>query len=57
MPRSNSGRFVIDIDPGYKKSLYRELDMQGLTLRERFIRESEKFVKDSQDITKRNSLF
>lgn len=37
MPRGESGRVVVEIDPAKKYSLYERLDSEGITLKEWFL--------------------
>lgn len=37
MPRGDSGRIVLEIDPSQKRRLYAILDHKGITLREWFL--------------------
>jgi len=46
MPKSDSGRLVIDIEPALKTRLYSALDQTGSTLKEWFLKSAEKFADE-----------
>ena len=48
MPRGQSGRVVIEMDPDFKRQVYVSLAREGLTLREWFIREASAFIGNSE---------
>lgn len=48
MPKGDSGRVVIDIEPGLKRRLYSVLAMEDSTLKEWFIAQAEQFIRESQ---------
>ena len=47
MSIGSSGRIVIEIDPDLKRGLYSNLTAQGLTLKEWFVLQAEKFISNS----------
>lgn len=46
MPRGNSGRIVIEVDPAMKRELYATLERDGLTLKEWFVRSARNYMAD-----------
>lgn len=46
MAKGNSGRIVIDVDPVFKRDLYGALDRAGLTMREWFLRNAERYMSE-----------
>jgi hypothetical protein len=46
MARGNSGRIVLEVDPDFKRELYDALDKDGLTLREWFLTEVNRYLKE-----------
>ena len=46
MARGNSGRIIIEIDPSFKQELYDVLQKENLTLKDWFLRNAEKYLKD-----------
>lgn len=47
MSVGNSGRIVIEIDPVFKQILYAQLDREGITLKEWFLRNASTYVEQS----------
>jgi hypothetical protein len=47
MPVGRSGRIVVEVDTGLKRTLYAELAREGSTLKEWFTREAERYVRAS----------
>ena len=47
MSVGNSGRIVIEVDPSLKRELYAALSLEGLTLKDWFIRQAGVFVSAS----------
>jgi hypothetical protein len=47
MPRSDSGRVVIQIEPEIKKRLYAALALSGSTLKDWFIKSAARFCDES----------
>lgn len=41
MPRGDSGRIVLEIDPSTKRRLYAALDIEGITLKDWFLQQVE----------------
>lgn len=48
MPAGPSGRVVVEIDPALKKELYRNLAIEGLTLKDWFIQSAEEYLQRTQ---------
>lgn len=46
LPKAESGRVVVDIDPALKRRLYSVLAMESSTLKEWFIRSAEHYIKE-----------
>ncbi|WP_421195642.1 hypothetical protein [Aeromonas jandaei] len=46
MPKSESGRLVLEIDPDLKRKLYAVLALEQKTLKEWFIESSSSYVKE-----------
>ena len=46
MARGSSGRIIIEVDPGFKQELYDVLQKENLTLKEWFLNNAEKYLKD-----------
>jgi hypothetical protein len=53
MPRSDSGRIVIDLDPEFKKELYSALQEDDCSLKTWFVERATDYVEDK----KQPSLF
>lgn len=51
MPKSDSGRIVIEIEPTLKRRLYSALAMEGLTLKGWFIQCANRHVEDEAEQT------
>jgi len=47
MPAGPSGRVVVEIDPALKKELYRNLTIEGLTLKDWFIQSAEEYLQQT----------
>lgn len=47
MPRGESGRIVLEIDPEEKRQLYASLDAEGITLKEWFLRQLRARLEDA----------
>lgn len=46
MAKGMSGRVVIELDPDLKKDLYASLDQKGLTLKDWFIQNANRYVAE-----------
>ena len=46
MAKGDSGRLVIEIDPGLKRELYATLDQEGLTLKSWLVRRANEYVAE-----------
>jgi hypothetical protein len=46
MAKGVSGRVVIELDPDLKKDLYASLDQKGLTLKDWFIQNANRYVAE-----------
>ena len=53
MPKANSGRIVVDVDPDLKRRLYSVLAMDNSTLKDWFIRSAEKYIDKKHKPTPR----
>lgn len=51
MPRGDSGRIVLEIDPSVKRKLYELLDTQGITLKQWFLGQARSYVRDTLEPT------
>jgi len=51
MPRGDSGRIVLEIDPGEKRKLYELLDTQGVTLKQWFLGQARNYVRETLEPT------
>ena len=49
MPKGDSGRVVVDIDPALKRRLYSALAMEDSTLKEWFIESAEHYVDSKRE--------
>ena len=49
MPKGESGRIVVDIDPALKRRLYSVLAMDNSTLKEWFIRSAERYIEKKRE--------
>jgi len=50
MPAGPSGRVVVEIDPALKKELYRNLTIEGLTLKDWFIQSAEEYLQQTHGL-------
>jgi hypothetical protein len=50
MARGKSGRIVLEVDPKLKRRLYFELEKQGLTLKDWFLKSADIFIENSKQI-------
>jgi len=46
MARGSSGRIIIEIDPVFKQELYDALQKENLTLKDWFLNNANKYLKD-----------
>lgn len=46
MPRGDSGRIVLEVDPIVKSELYDALDEDGFTLKDWFLRQAKRYQED-----------
>lgn len=51
MPRGNSGRIVLEVDPELKRHLYTALAHQGLTLKTWFLARAEDYVRNYSQLS------
>ncbi len=51
MSIGNSGRIVIEVDPGMKRMLYSALTRDGLTLKEWFLRSAGSYIDQGLQIS------
>ena len=49
MPKGESGRIVVDIDPALKRRLYSVLAMENSTLKEWFIQSAERYIEEKRE--------
>lgn len=50
MSIGTSGRIVIEVDPNFKRQLYAVLAIDGMTLKDWFLREAECYVADASQL-------
>ena len=50
MAVGDSGRIVIEVDPKFKKKLYKVLTLNETNLKEWFVKQAEDYVQNSQQI-------
>ncbi len=55
MPKGESGRIVVEIEPALKRKLYSALAMESLTLKDWFIKEAKLYVEDKVQAPKQRS--
>lgn len=53
MPKANSGRIVVAVDPHLKRRLYSVLAMENSTLKDWFIRSAEDYIDEKHKPTER----
>ena len=53
MPKANSGRIVVAVDPDLKRRLYSVLAMDNSTLKDWFIRSAENYIDKKHKPTPR----
>ena len=51
MAKGSSGRIVIEVDPEIKHELYEALQKEELTLKEWFLNNADKFLKDKAQMS------
>ena len=51
MAKGSSGRIVIEIDPALKQELYKALEKEDLTLKEWFLQNTNKFLKNRSQLS------
>ena len=51
MPRGDSGRIVLEVDPSVKRKLYEILDIEGITLKQWFLGQAHRYVRDKLEPT------
>ena len=51
MPKGNSGRLVIEIDPELKSELYEALQQEGLTMKDWFLQNTDEFLKNRSQLS------
>ncbi|MBI4025944.1 MAG: hypothetical protein HY360_13240 [Verrucomicrobia bacterium] len=50
MARGESGRIVIEVEPGMKRRLYAALALSGSTLKDWFIKSATEFITDREQL-------
>ena len=50
MPRSNSGRIVLEIDPELKQELYAAIHEDGLTLKDWFLERAHHYLYEEMQL-------
>jgi hypothetical protein len=55
MSIGHSGRIVIEVDPSLKRELYAALSLEGLTLKDWFVRQAGEFVLTANQLPLRFS--
>jgi hypothetical protein len=48
MSRGPSGRIVVELAPDLKRELYAELSREGMTLKDWFQREAQRYIRERQ---------
>lgn len=46
MSRGNSGRIVLEVEPSRKRDLYSALDLDGMTLKDWFLNQVERYLEE-----------
>jgi len=49
MPKGESGRIVVDIDPALKRRLYSVLALENSTLKGWFIQSAERYIEEKRE--------
>ena len=57
MPRSASGRIVVEIDPDLKKRLYSALSLDSITLKDWFVKQATDYLSRYPGLTKNTQGF
>ena len=55
MPKANSGRIVVAVDPDLKRRLYSVLAMENSTLKDWFIRSAENYIDETHKLTQHSN--
>jgi hypothetical protein len=50
MSIGNSGRIVIELEPGLKRQIYSALAKDGMTLKEWFVREAKNYISTASQV-------
>jgi hypothetical protein len=51
MSIGNSGRIVIELEPGLKRQIYSDLARDGMTLKEWFVREAQNYITTTSQVS------
>ena len=51
MSIGNSGRIVIELEPGLKRQIYSTLAKDGMTLKEWFVREAQNYISTNSQVS------
>ncbi len=50
MARGDSGKIVIEVDPQFKKDLYKVLNVKDLTMKDWFLQQAEEFMENADQL-------
>lgn len=50
MARGESGKIVIEVDPKFKKDLYKVLSIKDLTMKDWFVQQAEEFMENADQL-------
>ncbi|MEQ8711443.1 MAG: hypothetical protein RIC80_00405 [Cyclobacteriaceae bacterium] len=50
MAQGDSGKVVIEVDPEFKKDLYKVLRLKDLTMKDWFVQQAEEFMENADQL-------
>ena len=50
MAQGDSGKVVIELDPEFKKALYKVLRLKDLTMKDWFVQQAEEFMENADQL-------
>ncbi|MEM1405442.1 MAG: hypothetical protein AAGG59_01605 [Bacteroidota bacterium] len=50
MAQGDSGKVVIEVDPEFKKALYKVLRLKDLTMKDWFVQQAEEFMENADQL-------